>query len=132
MGLNALFADAVPAEWRGHVTGVRNAVLSVAFMVASLVSGAILERLPFLTGYQIVFTIGFVGAAISSFHLAFVRPLSDGRQQRRAWHRLGDLASPGGARSAIKGTRTSVGERFLAQRRMSLVRLESSPGLSGW
>ena len=35
VGFNALFADAVPAEWRGHVTGVRNAVLSVAFIVAS-------------------------------------------------------------------------------------------------
>ena len=58
VGFNALFADAVPAEWRGHVTGVRNAVLSVAFIVASLVSGVILERLPFPTGYQIVFAIG--------------------------------------------------------------------------
>ena len=132
VGFNALFADAVPAEWRGHVTGVRNAVLSVAFIVASLVSGVILERVPFPTGYQIVFAIGFVGAAMSSFHLAFVRPLSDGRQQRRAWHRLGDLDSPGGMRSALEGTRTSVGERFLTRSGgKSLVRLEILSGPYG-
>ena len=32
VGFNALFAEAVPTEWRGHVTGIRNAVLAVAFI----------------------------------------------------------------------------------------------------
>jgi MFS family permease len=132
IGFNALFADAVPADWRGHVAGVRNAVLSVAFIAASLVSGVILERAPFPTGYQIVFAIGLVGAIMSSIHLAFVRPLSDGRQQRRAWHRLGDLASPGGVRSVVEGTRTSVGERFLTRSGgRSMLRLEILAGPFG-
>ena len=132
VGFNALFADSVPAEWRGHVTGVRNAVLSVSFIVASLASGLILEKAPFPTGYQIVFAIGFLGAAMSSVHLAFVRPLSDGRQQRRAWHRLGDLASPGGIRSTVEGTRTSVGERFLTRSGgKNMLRLEILSGPFG-
>ena len=132
VGFNALFADSVPAKWRGHVTGVRNAVLSVSFIVASLVSGLILEKAPFPTGYQIVFAIGFLGAAMSSVHLAFVRPLSDGRQQRRAWHRLGDLASPGGIRSTVEGTRTSVGERFLTRSGgKNMLRLEILSGPFG-
>jgi MFS family permease len=132
IGFNALFADAVPSEWRGHVAGIRNAVLSVAFIAASLISGVILERLPFPTGYQIVFAIGLVGAIMSSIHLAFVRPLSDGRHQRRAWHRLGDLASPGGVHSPVEGTRASVGERFLIRSGgRSMLRLEILAGPFG-
>ncbi len=79
VGFNALFAEAVPTEYRAHVAGLRNVVLSVAFMVSSLVSGAILKSVEFPTGYQIVFGIGFFGAAMSSLHLYFVRPLKKDR-----------------------------------------------------
>lgn len=77
VGFNALFAEAVPVEYRAHVAAIRNVMLSIAFMLTSLVSGAILERVPFPLGYQIVFGIGAVGAAMSSFHLYFVRPLRE-------------------------------------------------------
>ncbi len=50
-------------------------MLSVAFMASSLLSGIILERVAFPLGYQIVFAIGSVGAAMSSYHLFFIRPL---------------------------------------------------------
>jgi MFS family permease len=75
VGFNALFAAAVPEDWRAHVAGRRNVVLSVAFMLTSLVSGYLLERLPFPMNYQIIFGIGFFGAAMSSLHLYFVKPL---------------------------------------------------------
>jgi MFS family permease len=75
VGFNALFAEAVPSEYRAHVAGIRNIMLSVAFMLTSLVSGAILDRSPFPLGYQIVFAIGAFGAAMSSLHLYFVQPL---------------------------------------------------------
>ena len=39
IGFNALFAQAVPPEWRGVVAGRRNALLSVTYIVASLLSG---------------------------------------------------------------------------------------------
>ncbi|MFZ5903031.1 MAG: MFS transporter [Chloroflexota bacterium] len=74
VGFNALFAEAVPSEYRAHVAGMRNIVLSVAFIASSLLSGYILESAAFPTGYQIVFGIGFLGAAMSSLHLYFVRP----------------------------------------------------------
>jgi MFS family permease len=73
MGFNALFADAVPQEWRGHVAGVRNALMALVYVVTSLVCGALLERVPFPTGYQIVFAMGFVGGAMSTFHLSRIR-----------------------------------------------------------
>lgn len=75
VGFNALFAEAVPERYRAHVAGIRNIMLSVMFMVTSVVSGAILENVEFPVGYQIVFGIGAFGAAMSSFHLYFIRPL---------------------------------------------------------
>jgi MFS family permease len=77
MGFNALFAEAVPSEYRAHVAGIRNAMLAITFMLTSLLSGYILDRVAFPTGYQIVFAIGALGAAMSTLHLRFVRPLAD-------------------------------------------------------
>lgn len=80
VGFNALFAEAVPNEYRAHVAAIRNVMLSIAFMITSLISGAILENVEFPLGYQIVFGIGVIGAGMSSFHLYFIRPLeSDAR-----------------------------------------------------
>ncbi len=74
VGFNALFAESVPEKYRAHVAGIRNITLSVTFMISSLISGAILENVVFPNGYQIVFGIGAIGAAMSSFHLYFIRP----------------------------------------------------------
>src|SRR5215216_2912342 len=75
VGFNALFAEAVPPEYRAHAAAIRNITLAITYMVTSLISGTILERISFPTGYQIVFGIGVLGAAMSSFHLYFIRPL---------------------------------------------------------
>lgn len=126
VGFNALFAEAVPTEWRGHVTGIRNAVLAVAFIVATLISGQILARVAFPLNYQIVFAIGLLGAVMSSVHLAFVKPVGAPAEAASNWHNLGDLASPGRLRGAVGGLRTSVGLRFLVskQRVRNLLRFE--------
>ena len=75
VGFNALFAEAVPSEYRAHVAGIRNIMLSITFMITSLISGYILDNSTFPAGYQIVFAIGAFGAGMSSLHLHFVRPL---------------------------------------------------------
>ena len=133
VGFNALFADAVPPEWRPHVTGVRNAVLSVAFIVTSLGCGVILESMPFPQGYQVVFAIGALGAIMSTVHLYFVRPLSDGRQRPSGrWYRLGDLASPGRIQGVTDQGRTAIGLRFLTRSSgKSMLRLEILRGPFG-
>lgn len=77
VGFNALFASSVPQEWRASVAAKRNIVLSVVFMGASLGTGWLLEQLPFPFNYQVIFFIGFLGAAMSSVHLYFIRPLPD-------------------------------------------------------
>jgi MFS family permease len=73
VGFNALFASAVPSEYRAHVAGVRNVVLSITYMISSIGSGYLLNRLAFPLGYQIVFGIGFFGAAMSSLHLYLIK-----------------------------------------------------------
>ena len=76
VGFNALFAESVPSNYRAHVAGIRNVVFAFTYMASSLLSGFLLENLSFISGYQIIFGIGFFGAAMSSLHLYFVRPLA--------------------------------------------------------
>lgn len=75
LGFTALYASAIPPLWRAPVAGIRNIVLSITFMLASIGSGLILDHLPFPGGYQVVFAIGAAGALMSSLHLYFVRPI---------------------------------------------------------
>ena len=75
VSFSALFAEAVPTEWRAHVAGIRNIVLSVMFMISSLGSGYLLDHVIFPLNYQIIFFIVAVGAALSSYHLYFIKPL---------------------------------------------------------
>ncbi len=73
VGFTALFAEAVPIEWRGQVVGTRNALLAIITTVTSLAAGQILGRVAFPLGYQIVFTLGFLGAVMSSVQLYYLR-----------------------------------------------------------
>ena len=75
VGFSALFAASVPTPWRAHVAGVRNVAFAIAFVLSSLGSGYLLEHISFPAGYQIIFGIGFLGAAMSSLHLYFIKPL---------------------------------------------------------
>jgi len=77
VGFNALFAETVPERFRAHVAGTRNVVLAVTYIVTSLISGLILDNTSFPLGYQIVFGIGAFGAAFSSYHLFFVKPIPE-------------------------------------------------------
>lgn len=117
VGFNALFAEAVPPEWRGHVVGIRNALLSVTFIVVSLLCGQILDRVPFPGGYEIVFALGCLGAAMSTVHLWFVTPRPNGQIWPRLGRGLGDLASPGRFRLVVEGIRPGIALRFLTRRR---------------
>lgn len=77
VGFNALFAESVPLNYRAHVAGVRNVVFAITYMASSLISGLLLKNLSFVVGYQLIFGIGFFGAAMSSLHLFFIRPLKE-------------------------------------------------------
>lgn len=113
IGFNALFAGAVPPEWRAHVAGVRNALLSLVYIVVSLFSGWLLDALPFPLGYQVVFGLGAVGGAMSTLHLWFVRPLAE--EPQPVTQRRFALSNPGLFRSWGDGLRQTIGLRFLTR-----------------
>lgn len=76
IAFNALFAEAVPESRRGDVVGKRNALLALTMLVSLLISGQILRLMPpeqSYAGYAIVFAIGTLGAAYSSYHLFRIR-----------------------------------------------------------
>jgi len=74
VGFNTLFAEAVPIEYRGRVTGIRNAALALMTTLTSLLCGYLLVRMQYPAGYQVVFAIGFLGAVLSTVFLSRVRP----------------------------------------------------------
>lgn len=73
VGFNALFADTVAPEHRGFVVGRRSVILGISQVLVSLLCGAVLSRLVFPLGYQIVFVLGAVGGGLSIYHLGRVQ-----------------------------------------------------------
>lgn len=114
VGFNALFAEAVPSNWRAYVAGIRNVMLSITFVLTSLVSGWLLDHVPFPLGYQVVFTFGFIGAAMSSYHLYRIHPALAVDTPRYESH-IGDRARPGTTRMPGDSHRPSIGLRFLTR-----------------
>jgi Na+/melibiose symporter-like transporter len=75
IGFNATLATTVPADWRAHVIGRRNALMSLSMTATALLSGQLLDRIVFPLNYQIVFAIGAAGAAMSTIFLGRIRPI---------------------------------------------------------
>jgi MFS family permease len=69
VGFTTLLGEAAPPTWRGYLSGIRNGLFALTNVLTLLLSGWILNATPFPTGYQIVFAIGFLGAAMSTLHL---------------------------------------------------------------
>lgn len=77
IGFNVVFASGVPMRYRGMVAGKRNALSAIITVVTTLICGRILTLMPFPQGYQVVFAIGFFGAAMSAYHLSQVKAVVD-------------------------------------------------------
>ncbi len=111
IGFNALYAAAVPPEWRGHVAGRRHALLAISYIITSLLCGYLLEELPFTRGYQVVFAIGFIGAMMSTVHLFSLRTVQDQATPRAVAFSTQDFARPGSVRGFTLAPRVSIGLR---------------------
>ncbi len=75
IGFNATLASTVPPEWRAHVIGRRNALMSFSMTAVALLSGQLLDHIVFPSNYQIVFAIGALGAALSTVFLGRIKPI---------------------------------------------------------
>lgn len=123
ISFNAMFADVVPPDVRADVVGKRNALIAVSMTATTLICGQILDTVVFPLNYQIVFALGAVGAALSTYHLYHIRPLS-GSPPQRVGRPLGDFARPGIIRF-LDTFRQPPGLRFLTRARgRALLRLD--------
>jgi MFS family permease len=113
IGFNALLADVIPPDWRAEVIGRRNALLAVSLVVTSLLSGQLLVRITFPINYQIVFTVGALGAALSTYHLGRLR-IAGQPVSVRIGRPLRDFALPGLLRTGDL-IQPFSGLRFLAR-----------------
>ena len=126
VGFNALFATAVPPEWRGYVAGRRNATISLVLIGTSLITGYILNHTTLEVGYTIVFGIGFLGAAMSTYHLSQLRDITDKpiNEPPRIRSVIGDFAVPGTERGGLDaGQRINPALRAFTRGR-NLLRIE--------
>ncbi len=73
ISFNSLFAEVVPAEWRAEVVGKRNAIIAISLTATTLLSGQLLDWLIFPLNYAIVFGLGALGAALSTYYLSKLR-----------------------------------------------------------
>ena len=129
IGFNAMFADVVPPDARAFVVGRRSMLFAVSATITALLSGVILDNVVFPLNYQIVFLIGVVGAAVSSYHLGRIR--GTGRLPARVGRPIGDAARPGTVR-ATDAPRAGIGLRFLTRSRgKPLLRLDLLRGPFG-
>lgn len=95
ISFNALFAAIVPPEWRNHVIGIRHALLAMASVLSSLLCGALLDRLPFPLGYQLVFGVAAFAGAMSTLHLWFLNDQTKPAEPYNVPQLVRDVARPG-------------------------------------
>lgn len=119
VGFNSMFGELVPIEWRGHVAGIRNALIALIATVVTLVSGWLLDAVVFPLGYQIVFGIGMIGAAMSSLHLYYLATLVE-----KASIGMGSAGEPRPAAARRPGQDI----RALYQRGIQNLRLDAMKG----
>lgn len=112
ISFNAMFADVVAPDIRALVVGRRNALLAVSMMATSVFSGWLLDVVIYPLNYQVVFALGLVGAAMSSYYLARLRPVA--APPERLNQPLLDMARPGSLRFG-PGMRLGAGLRFLTR-----------------
>ena len=95
IAFNAMFADIIPPERRGFVVGRRNALLAISMTTTALGCGQLLEIIPFPLNYRIVFFIGILGAALSSYHIGKIRQKPHKISTQRVGKPFLDRARPG-------------------------------------
>lgn len=132
IAFNATYADIVPPDERAHVTGRRNAYLAIVLTSSVLLSGLILDLVPFPLNFQAVFALGALGAVMSSYHLYRLRSVTQTAEiDERPPRQVGSILRPGSFRLP-DAPRVSIGLRFLAvSRGKPIVRLDLLRGPFG-
>jgi MFS family permease len=112
IAFNAMFADVTLPEDRAYIVGRRNMLIAITVTLTTLVSGWLLDQLSFPLNYQLVFSIGVLGAGMSTYYLSKIQQPKE--KPPRIEQPLGDLARPGAIRF-IDALRSAPGLRFLTR-----------------
>ncbi|MEW5959448.1 MAG: MFS transporter [Chloroflexota bacterium] len=114
VSFNAMFAAVVPPEQRARLVGVRTSVMALAVILTTLLCGQILDLVSFPANYQLVFVVGSMSAAMSSYYLGKVRQCADAPPMPQVGRPIRDPARPGGLRFGDE-LRNTFGLRFLTR-----------------
>jgi MFS family permease len=120
ISFNAMFAEVVPPEWRAEVVGKRNALMAISLMATTLLSGRLLDKLVFPINYAVVFFIGALGAALSTYYLSKLRlfkaqptpPSRETSPDERTENLLRPQASPKGVLRTASSLKSLINASF--------------------
>ncbi len=73
VAFTSLLADVVPAHKRAQVISTRNVLISIVSTATMLVSGKLLDLLPFPLNYQLLFGAGFAASLVSLYYVSRIR-----------------------------------------------------------
>jgi len=87
VAFTSLLADVVPIDKRAQVVSIRNVLASLISTITVLVSGKLLDLLPFPLGYQLLFGMGFAASLVSLYYVSRIQvadaPAIERQAQRR-------------------------------------------------
>jgi MFS family permease len=132
IAFNAMYAAAVPIEHRHRLAALRNALLALVYVATSLVSGWLLDTLPMTWGYRVIFVAGFIGAAMSAYHLYHLRHITTASitEPEKVRGLINDMARPGELRTTGLTVRGNVAIRVFS-RGLNLMQVEVLRGSYG-
>ena len=73
VAFTSMIADVVPIDKRAHVISIRNVLISIVSTVTVLISGKLLDLIPFPLSYQLLFGAGFVTSLVSLYHVSRIQ-----------------------------------------------------------
>lgn len=73
VGWNSMLADVVPERARARLFAARNIILAVVVTAGTFLAGRWLAISHFPSNYQVMYLVGFAGAALSTLYIALMR-----------------------------------------------------------
>ena len=88
VAFTSLIAEVVPIGKRAQVVSTRNVLVSIISTVTMLISGKLLDLLPFPLNYQLLFGAGFAASLVSLYYVSRIQiadaSVAESRPRRKA------------------------------------------------
>jgi MFS family permease len=87
VAFTSLLADVVPADKRAQVVSIRNVLVSIVSTITVLISGKLLDLLPFPSNYQLLFGASFVASLVSLYYVSRIQVIDAGVAESHPRHK---------------------------------------------